>query len=76
MTGASSSFGFTDLKYSVEAQFTSTRASPSREASWVFKARVMRSPQKAYRSLPRGFWKRVPISSRYGCSRSSGRSSP
>ena len=36
----------------------------------------MREPQNAYRSLPCRLGSAVPISRRYGCSRSSGRSTP
>ena len=64
LTGAASSFGLTDLKYSVDAQLTSTREAPGLCSSCRLRACVMRSPQNAYRSLPRLFSKRVPISSR------------
>ncbi len=74
MTGAASSLGLTDLKYSVEARFTS--AVEPFSASCRFRAAVIVSPQNAYRSLPRDVASRVPISRRYGCIWSSGRSTP
>jgi hypothetical protein len=59
--GASSSLGLTDLKYSPEAQLTSTREAAARFFSCAFKACVIRSPQNAYRSLPRVLTKRVLV---------------
>ena len=73
-TGCSSRFTSTALKYSSEARLTSTGCGSSANAS--LSAAVMRSRQKAYRSLPAGLGSFVPISSRYGCIRSKGRSTP
>ena len=73
-TDAASAFALTDLKYSVDARLTTAAAPDSRNAR--FKASVIRTSQKAYRSLPRGLARRMPISRRYGNIRSSGRNTP